>query len=170
MIFTAILRPVSHLTKEQFGRFDPKERCYAHAASIVSAVWTFRAYSILRFEYWLNHALGTAAYIVISETKGGPIQVDTLTRACHCLHEMRVSLPLATDVLSGIAAAFKRYQLPMPEQVRKYFVTTAPRKDGLLHHAVAALLPNSIQENQNRSGVEMQLQELLDGVDNIEID
>ena len=170
VIFTAILRPFSHFTKEQFGRFNPRERCYAHAASLVSAVWTFRAFSILRFEYWLSHALGTAAYIVVSEFKGGPTLMDTLIRACQCLHEMRVSLPLATDVLSGIEAAFKRYRLPMPEHLRKYFVTPIPRKDGLMHHAVAALLPNSIEDNLNRGRAELQLQELLDGLDDIEID
>jgi len=72
-MFIAILRPFSHMTREQFGGFDPGERCYAHAASLVSAIWTFRAFAHLRFECWLNHALGTTAYIVIRHSEEGPI-------------------------------------------------------------------------------------------------
>ena len=169
-MFTAILRPFSHMTKEEFGRFDPKERCYAHAGHLTSAIWTFRAFSILRFEYWLTHALGTAAYIAIRESENTPIQIDTLVRACQCLHEMKVSLPLATDVLSGINAVFKRYRLQVPEYMKKYFATTRHRKDGLLHHAVAALLPDIMEGGRVGIRAELQLQELLDEFDGLGTD
>ena len=169
-MFTALLRPFSHMTKEQFGRFNPRERCYAHAASLVSAVWTFRAFSVLHFEYWLNHALGTAAYVVIYESEHTPTQIDTLVRACQCLHEMRISLPLATDVLSGIHAAFKWYKLQVPAYMTRFFTTVRHRKDGLMHHAVAALLPTSTEGGRFRSEAELQLQELLDDYDDLDID
>ena len=170
VMFTAVLRPFSHMTREEFGRFDPRERCYSHAASLVSAVWTFRAFFVLRFEYWLNHALGTAAYITINESEHAPIQYDTLVRACQCLHEMRTSLPLATDVLSGIHAAFKWCNLQVPALMAKYFTTVRRRQDGLLHHAVAALLPAPAEGGRVGTEAELQLQALLDEFDGVGID
>ena len=167
-MFTAILRPFSHMTKEHFGRFNPRERCYAHAASLTSAIWTFRAFAHIRFEYWLSHAVGTAAYIVLRESDEAPGQMDTLVRACQCLYEMQISLPLATDVLCGIRAAFKRYRLHVPPYMMKYFSALRTRHDGLLHHAVAALLPSSDEVGRIGSGAELQLQELLDEFDNAE--
>lgn len=133
----------------------------------MSAVWTFRAFAQVRFEYWLSHGIGTAAYIVVREADESPTLMDTLIRACQCLHEMRVSLPLATDVLSGIHAAFKRYKLPIPPHVTKYFETVKHREDGLWHHAVAALLPTSPEVVRLGRAAELQLRQLLDEVDNI---
>ncbi|EWZ78317.1 hypothetical protein FOWG_17403 [Fusarium oxysporum f. sp. lycopersici MN25] len=170
VMFTVLLRPFSHMSKEKFGRFDPRERCLAHANSLMSAIWTFRSFAHLRFEYWLTHVTGTAAYIVLQEAGDSPPQMDTLIRACQCLEEMRVSFPIATDVLAGISAAFYRYKVQMPAFIRRYFDKVHHRKDGLLHHAVAALLPNSPEIGRVRSGAEVQLQELLNGFDNIELD
>ena len=168
-MFTAILRPFSYMTKEQFGRFDPRERCYAHSGSLTSAAWTFRAFSILHFEYWLTHALGTAAYIVIRESEKAPIQIDTLVRACQCLHEMKVSLPLATDVLSGIHTAFKKYKLQVPDHMKKYF-TELHRKDGLMHNAIVSLLPDWTELGRTGNGADLLLQELLNELDGLGID
>ncbi|KAG7404013.1 Nitrogen assimilation transcription factor nit-4 [Fusarium oxysporum f. sp. rapae] len=151
VMFTAILCPFSHMTKEQFGRYNPRELCNAHAGSLMSAVWTFRTFAQIRFKYYLCHPLGTAAYIVLQEAQNTPIQMDILIRAYQCLHEMSISLPLATDVLGGIRAAFKR-------------------KDGLMHHAMTALLPSSNEAGGNDIRAEMQLQELLDESDAISID
>ncbi|KAF5023005.1 hypothetical protein F66182_4963 [Fusarium sp. NRRL 66182] len=170
VMFTVLLRPFSHMSKERFGRFDPKERCLAHANSLMSAIWTFRSFAHLRFEYWLSHVIGTAAYIVLRETGDSPIQMDTLIRACQGLAEMRISFPIATDVLAGISAAFRRYQVEMPAFMRRYFDTVKHRKDGLLHHAVAALLPNPQEIGRIGSGAEVQLQELLNDFDNIDLD
>ncbi len=161
-MLTAILRPFSHMSREQFGRFDPKERCYAHASSLMACIWTFRSFSILRLEYYLTHVIGTAGYIVLREAENAPAQLDTLIRACQCLHEMRVSLPLATDVLSGIHAAFRRCKLQMPVYMQKYFTTVRQRTGGLLHHAVAAVLPSKTEVGRIESGAELRLQELLD--------
>jgi len=157
------------MTKEQFGRFDPRERCYTHAASLMSAIWTFRAFAHVRFEYWLNHAAGTAAYIALRQAEDVPTQMDTLIRACQCLHEMRVSLPLATDVLSGIRAAFKRCKLQVPVYMRKYFDTVQHRKDGLMHHTKTALLPGSADVGRIGSGVDLHFRDLLDELDNLGI-
>lgn len=169
-MLTAVLRPFSHMTEDQFGRFSPRERCYTHANSLMSSIWTFRAFAQLRFEYWLTHAVGTAAYIVLRDTRDAPAQMDTLIRACQCLDEMRTSLPLATDVLSGIQAALKRYALPVPAYMGKYFETVHHRKDGLLHHAIAALLPGPKEVGRIGSGAELQLQQLLDELDSVGID
>lgn len=156
--------------KDQFGRFDPRERCFAHVGSMMTAIWTFRAFAHLRFEYWLNHPLGTGAFIILQEAvKNEPIHMDTLIRACQCLHEMRGSLPLASDVLSGIRAAFRRSKIPIPAYMDRYFNMVLHRKDGLMHHAVAALLPEPHSSPTN-GAAEMQLQELLDAFDEVVID
>ncbi|KAH7014447.1 nitrate assimilation regulatory protein nirA [Microdochium trichocladiopsis] len=170
LMLVSILRPFCQMTKEQFGRFDPREKCFAHVASMMSAIWTFRAFAHLRFEYWLTHPLGTGAFIVLQEaSKNDPIHMDTLVRACQCLHEMRVSLPLATDVLSGIRAAFKRSKILVPAYMDRYFEMIRHRKDGLMHHAVAALLPNPLIDRTGNAA-ELQLQELLDAFDDVDID
>ncbi|KXJ90100.1 nitrate assimilation regulatory protein nirA [Microdochium bolleyi] len=170
LMLVSVLRPFCQMTKEQFGRFDPRERCFAHVASMMSAIWTFRAFAHLRFEYWLTHPLGTGAFIVLQEAgKNEPIHMDTLIRACQCLHEMRVSQPLASDVLSAIRAAFKRSKIPVPAYMDRYFDTVKHRKDGLMHHAVAALLPSPLDDRTGGTA-ELQLQELLDAFDDIAID
>ncbi|KAH7127423.1 fungal-specific transcription factor [Dactylonectria macrodidyma] len=170
VMLTAMLRPFSHMTKEQFGRFDPRQRCFTHACSLMSIIWTFRAFCQIRLEYYLVHPLGSAAYIVLGEAEDAPARMDVLVRACQCLHEMKVSLPLAIDVLSGIRAAFLRYKLPVPAFMKKYFESLQHRKDGLMHHTVASLLPSSIEAGRTGSGEEFQLQQLLDGFDSIDID
>ena len=169
-MFTAILRPFTHMSREQFGKFDPRDRCYSHANSLISVIWTFRAFSCLRFEYWLCHALGTAGYIVVGGTEDSPIQMDTLLRACQCLHEMRVFLPLATDVLCGIHVALKRSGQRVPSFVEKYFAQIHHRKDGLMHHSVAALLPKATNIARIDNGEDVQLQELLAELNGLEID
>lgn len=168
-MLTAILRPFTHMSRLEFGKFDPRERCFAHASSLASAIWTFRAFSIIRFEYWLTHALGTAAYIVVGSTEDAPIQMDTLMRACHCLYEMHTTLPLATDVLCGIHAALKMCQEPVPAFVGKYFAMLHHRRDGLMHHSVAALLPDTTDIARVDNGKDVQLQELLNRLDDIGI-
>jgi hypothetical protein len=54
--------------------------------------------------------------------------------------------------------------------MQKYFTTVRHRKDGLLHHAVAALLPSPAEVGRIGSGAELRLQELLDEFDDIDID
>lgn len=163
----AVLRPYSHMSKEQFGRFDPKQRIMSHANTLMSVIWTFRAFSYIYFEYWLVHALGTVAYVALGEAEETPTQMDILIRACQCLHEMRATLPLATDVLSGIQAAFRRYNLAVPRYMTRYFATVKSRKDGLMHHAMTALLPSATEAGYD---TDVQLQQLLDAFDDIDVD
>lgn len=171
-MLTAILRPFAQTSRAQFGAsFDPRERCLAHANSLVSAIWAFRSFAHVRFEYWLTHPLGWAAYLAVGGLDDAPGQMDTLARACQCLHEMRATLPLAADVLCGVQAAFKRCGLPVPAFLGRYFdAGLRHRSDGLMHHAVAALLPGVVEGEQAARGVELQLQELLDGLDDMGID
>ncbi|KAK2590141.1 hypothetical protein QQS21_012182 [Conoideocrella luteorostrata] len=170
VMLTAILRPFTSMSKAQFGAFDPRERCYAHASSLTTAIWTFRAFSVIHHEYWLCHALGTAAYIVVGGTADASIQMDTLVRTCQCLYEMRATLPLATDISCGIHAALKRSKEPMPAFLSKYFDSLNHRDDGLMHYAVAALLPDATDiAGANRHG-DVQLQELLNGTNDIGVD
>lgn len=107
---------------------------------------------------------------MVREHEYTPIQMDTLIRTCHCLSEVRATLPLATDVLAGIYVAFKRYKLQVPLYMRKYFGALRPREDGLMHHAVVALLPSSNEVGRIGSGAEVQLQALLTEFDSIGID
>ncbi|CEI60173.1 unnamed protein product [Fusarium venenatum] len=170
VMFTVLLRPFSHMSKQKFGRFDPKERCLAHAHSIMSTIWTFRSFAHIRFEYWLSHVTGTAAYIVLRDAGDSPVQMDTLIRACQCLEEMKVSFPIAIDVLAGISAAFRRFKVQIPSYMSHYFDKVQYRRDGLLHHAVAALLPSESEVGRIGSGAEVQLQELLDEFGDMGID
>ncbi|KAK7908706.1 hypothetical protein PG985_016009 [Apiospora marii] len=175
LMLTAILRPFAQTSRAQFGAsFDPRERCLAHASSMVSAIWAFRAFAHVRFEYWLTHPLGWAAYLVVGgglDDDAAPVQMDTLARACQCLHEMRAHLPLAADVLCGVQAAFKRCGQPVPAFLGRYFdAGLRHRRDGLMHRAVAPLLPGPAGGEQAAGGAELQLQELLDGLDDMGID
>jgi hypothetical protein len=83
---------------------------------------------------------------------------------------VQVSLPLATDILCGIHAALKRCGLPVPGFVGKYFDRLVHRKGGLMHHSVAALLPNATDIERVDHGEDVHLQELLNGLDELEID
>ncbi|TQV98917.1 hypothetical protein V2A60_007385 [Cordyceps javanica] len=168
VMYIAILRPFAHKSKDYFGRFSPRERCAAHASHVVSAIWAFRAYGQIRCEYYLTHPLGTAAYIMLQEPDG-PMQLDSLVRACQCLYEMRTTLPLAVDVLSGIRAAFRRYRRAMPVFMAKYFDMVRHRQDGLMHHAVAGLLPDAVGDDYNTKQADVQLEELLRDFGNVDI-
>ncbi|KAH8646316.1 fungal-specific transcription factor [Xylariales sp. PMI_506] len=171
LMLTAVLRPFCHMTKSEFGRFDPRERYLAHACNLMSSIWTFRAFYQIRFEYWFVHVVGTVAYAMLPEVEGGlPTCVDNLIRACQCLHEMKISLPLATDVLSGIHAAFKRYKLRVPPYMTKYFETVRHREDGGMHHAITALLPSPTDGGSLAPGVELQLRQLLTELDDSAVD
>ncbi|KAG4292508.1 hypothetical protein FPRO06_11996 [Fusarium proliferatum] len=170
VMLTAILRPFTNMNKAQFGKFDPRERCYAHASNLASAIWTYRSFAVIRFEYWLTHALGTAAHIVVGGTEDAPVQMDTLTRACQCLYEMRSTLPLATDILCGIRIALKQLKEKIPAFMDRFFDRIIHRKDGLMHHFVASLLPDSIDMTQNSSNQDIQLQELLNRLEDIGVD
>jgi hypothetical protein len=164
----ALIRPFSHLTREDMGGFDPKERCYAHASSLMLAIWTFRAFAILRFEYYLVHPLSSAAFIVLGDLDHGPAQTDTLIRACHCLYEMTSNLPLADDCLLAINGAFKRSRQQLPPYVLRYYGSERQRRgDGLMHHAHAALIPTTADSSFADCVQSLSFQELLDGLDDI---
>lgn len=169
VMYIAILRPFAHMTKEYFGRFSPRDRCAAHASHVVSTIWTFRAYGQIRYEYYLVHPLGSAAYIMLQESDA-PVQLDSMVRACQCLYEMRTTLPVAADVLSGIRAAFNRYRLTMPAFMTKYFSRVRHRRDGVMHHTVAGLLPDGVGIDYGSKQDNMQLESLLKDFGNIDLD
>lgn len=161
-MLTAILRPFAHLTVQQLIRFDPRERCYQHASGIMTAVWTYRAFAILRYEYWLTYVASHAAYIVLREAADVPMHMDTIIRACQCLKELSISYPIANDSLLGILGAFKRCKLPVPGYLIKYFDSCRPRNEGIMDWTVAALLLDAemvTEGEMHRS--ELQLRELL---------
>jgi hypothetical protein len=175
IMLITILRPFCQLVQDSLNDLNPKQRCYVHASSLMSNIWTFRAFSILRHEYWLVHGLSTAAFVVLQDLDHGPEQLDTLIRACHCLHEMTLTLPLATDCLLAINAAFRRSQLTVPDHVARYFgKDQRRRRDGLMQHVYAALLPTP-EVNLNGVGKnrDLSLQELmadLDDLDDMSVD
>lgn len=170
ILFTTILRPFCHLTKSQFGSFNPKHRCFSHAISLESVIWTFRACSVLHHEYWLCHAISTAAFITIGEREMSPMQIDTLIKACQCLREMGDTLPIALDCLSAIHGAFRRHG-NLPGYLKRFFVMgKLHRKDGLMHHAIAALMPEEEERNGEAGVEELSLQELLLGLDGVGLD
>ncbi|CAI6336051.1 unnamed protein product [Periconia digitata] len=81
LMLTAILHPFSQFSQDQFGRFDPRQRCYSHANRMMTAIWTYRAFAILRTEYWLMHLISAAAFIVLDNLQHGSEEVETLVRA-----------------------------------------------------------------------------------------
>lgn len=170
VMLVAILRPFAAMSQQVFGRFSPRDQCAMHANNLMTIIWTFRAFGQLRFEYYLTHPLGTVAYILLMQHDGTEVQMDTLVRACQCLHEMRTMLPLAADVLSGIRAAFRLYKQGIPEYMARYFSSLRHRSDGLLHHTVASLLPHSAQDTEDGYWVDVQLQALLKEFDNFDVD
>lgn len=149
LMLTAILRPFGQMSKKEFGRFNPRERCCSHASKMINEIWTYRANAILKIEYWLMHPATVSGLIVVQDLELGSAEVDTLIRACQCVDEMRTTYPLATDCLSTIHGAFKRTRLQTPDYVRKFFVETRHRKDGLMHHAIAALMPTGNDSSPN---------------------
>ncbi|KAL9086376.1 MAG: hypothetical protein Q9165_007162 [Trypethelium subeluteriae] len=170
VIIIALLRPFSLLTKAQFGPFNPSDRCHAHASSLQSAIWTFRAYANLRHEYWLCHVTVTVAFVTLREHEYSPAEMDTLIKACQCLHEMRETLPLAVDCLAAIHGAFRKLQLRLPIFVMRFFgVDIRHRNDGLMHHTIAALIPKE-EVGKSVEAQELLLQQLLAEMDGVAID
>ena len=172
-MLSAILHPFVQLSKENFGRFDPKQRCYSHANRMMTAIWAFRALSILRTDYWLMHPISTAAFIVLNNLQHGSDEVETLVRASQCLREMTSAFPLAADCLSTINGAFKRARLQVPAYAHRYFAEARHRKEGLMHHAIAAIMPTEDSESStsNRHSTwGPSFQELLDELDEITLD
>ncbi|KAM3534808.1 hypothetical protein MY4038_001889 [Beauveria bassiana] len=168
-----LLRPFAHLTRQEFGgRFSPRERCAAHASHLVTTVWSFRAHGQVRYEYYLAYALGAAAYILLQEPDA-PVQMDSLVRACQCIFEMRPTLPLAADTLSGIRAAFRLYRLAVPMYMLKFFDRVRHNEAGVLHRTVAVtgLLPaagGGGNDNEAKRA-ELQLEDLLRDFGNVDI-
>lgn len=168
LLLSDILRPFSHLTKMQFGPFDPKDRCYAHCISLIETIWTFRALSSLRGEYWYIPMLATVAFMTLREHTESPMLTETLVKACKCLHEMSSIYPLASDALSAIRGAFKRIGIVVPIYLQAFLDTgVGHTTDGLLHHAAAKLMPHLHLSNESSS--EIRYQELLDELDDVEL-
>lgn len=140
----------------------------------MSSIFTYRAFAILRTEYWLIHPITVAALIVCQDLEFGSAQVDTFIRAGQCLQDMTGTLPLAADCLMTIKAAFKSSGLQVPPYLRRYLEKAQHRKDGLMHHAIAALVPTqkefkTTKDCDNRNW-EPTFQELLDGLEVITLD
>jgi hypothetical protein len=108
---------------------------------MMSAIWTYRSFAILRTEYWLIHPISTAAFIVIQDLEKGSAEMNTLVQACQCLFEMSDTLPLAPDTLATIKAAFVRSKVLLPPNVQRFFEGATHRGDGLMHHVIASLMP-----------------------------
>jgi hypothetical protein len=171
MICAFLLRPFAAFTRDQFGPFAPRERCLAHAVQMQSTIWTFRAYSILRHEYWLNSPITNVAFITMHESASNPMAMEALVKACQCLSEMSELLPLSADCLVAIHGAIKSSKLQLPEYVMRYFKAKnlKARKDGLMHRTIATILPGQNNETQDREQ-EVMLEELLDDFDGLGVD
>jgi hypothetical protein len=170
-LLVAILRPFWRFTKADFGPFDPKDRCYAHCASLMDTIWTYRAFASLNAEYWYNHTLATVAFISFREHENSSVQTEILIKACKCLHEMTELFPLAVDSLSAIRGAFKLAGMAVPTYLQPFLENGINhRKDGLLHHSAAKLLPGGDLSSTNAAQQEMRYQELLDELDSIGLD
>ncbi|EJP61492.1 uncharacterized protein BBA_09571 [Beauveria bassiana ARSEF 2860] len=165
-----LLRPFTHMTKQEFGRFSPRERCAAHASHLVSTVWSFRAHGQVRYEYYLAYALGAAAYVLLQEPDA-PVQMDSLVRACQCLFEMHPTLPPAADTLSGSRAAFRLYRLAVPMYMVKYLYRVHHNEAGVLHRTVAVtgLLPVAGGNDNEAKRADLQLEELMRDFGDVEI-
>lgn len=169
MLLVAILRPFSHVTESQFGPFWPKNRCYGHCTSLMDTIWTFRAFTSLNSEYWYIPMLATIVFVTLRENTYNPILTEALIKACKCLDEMAVKFLLASDALSAIRGALKRTGMPMPAYLRAFLGPgIRHRKDGLLHHAVARLMPE--EGSGIGDGEELRYQDLFDELVDLDID
>ena len=112
--------------------------------------------------------LATIAFMTFCEHAHSPVLTETLIKACKCLHEMTPMYTLAADALSAIRGAFKRAGLPVPTYLQTFLNSGITHgNDGLLHRAVAKLMPG---EGWSSDGDELRYQELLEELDDLEID
>lgn len=81
----------------------------------------------------------------------GSAEVDTIIRACQCLNEMSKLLPLASDCLSTINAAFRRSRLELPDYVSRFFKGIRHRREGLMHYSVASFMPTQNTESPSQN-------------------
>lgn len=113
--------------------------------------------------------LATVAFITFREAERIPPLRETLVKACKCLDEMTVMYPPASDTLSAISGAFKRTGMPIPVYVQAFLVSRIRhREDGLLHHAVARLMPEEVTKSEERA--ELRYQDLLNELKDVEMD
>jgi hypothetical protein len=169
VLLVAILRPFFHFTESQFGSFKPKDRCYNHCTNLMETIWTFRALTSLYGEYWYIPILATVGFMTFREHAHSPVLTETLIKACKSLDEMTGTYPLAIDALSAIRGAFKRTGMPVPTYLQAFLGSEARHaKDGLLHHAVAKLMPEEDWTSESRE--ELRYQELLDELEDARMD
>lgn len=84
---------------------------------------------------------------------------------------MTAMFPLAADSLSAIRGAFKLAGMVVPAYLEPFLGPAIKhRKDGLLHHSAAKLLPEKGLPVSNSDRQEMMYQELLDELDSIGLD
>lgn len=108
------------MKKEQFGSLDPRAAAHAHASSLISTLWAFRALYTVRNEFWITQPCSVCAFRVVFELSSGPIQVETFIKACQILHEMSGRFPLATDVLASIQSVIEQHKLQLPSFTTKH--------------------------------------------------
>jgi hypothetical protein len=169
LLLIAILRPFSQFTKLDFGPFQPRDRCYSHCTSLMNTIWTFRALTNLHSEYWYMPMLATVAFVSFREAEGIPALRETLVKSCKCLGEMATIYPLASDALSAIRGAFRRAGMPVPVYLQPFLVPgVRHREDGLLHHAIARLMPGRDPKSEDTK--ELRYQDLLNELENVEMD
>lgn len=126
----------------------------------MDTIWTFRAFTSLNDEYWYIPMLATVAFMTSREHARSPVLTETLIKACKCLDEMAATYPLATDALRAVRGVFNRTGVSVPTYLQAFLGSGARhRKDGLLHHAVAKLMPE-VWTGEKRE--ELRYQELLD--------
>lgn len=134
----------------------------------MGTIWTFRALTTLRNEYWYIPMLATVAFLTLQEHRVSPMLTETLIKACKCLSEMKSIYPLAADALNAIRGAFRMTDMLVPEYLKEYLGSRTGRmKDGLLHHAAAKFMLKMDPSNKNRD--EVRYQELLDELDDVEL-
>lgn len=113
--------------------------------------------------------LATVAFVSFREAERIPALRETLVKACKCLDEMTIMYPLASDVLSAIRGAFRRTGMSVPAYLQVFLVPgVRHREDGLLHHAVARLMPE--RDSKNEDTEELRYQDLLNDLEDVEMD
>lgn len=172
-MLTVILRPFNELSRAEFGRFIPKQRCYSHASRLMATIWTYRAFAIWKTELWLMVPITTAALLVVHDLDPGSAELNTLLQACQCLHEMSELLPLAAGCLAEINKAFQRASHRLPANVERFFIGVREPNSGEIQQAVPSLMPSQIHsesKNESNTAFAGYLQELLTELESTTLD
>jgi hypothetical protein len=133
----SILSPFDATKESIFGSLDARSISYYHASSIMSKLWTFRAFYTLQHEFWNIQLCSLCAFRVLFDLDFGSLQLDTFTKACQGLYEMTERFPLARNVLASLQSAIELRGLQLPSFATRHLSNeTAIVEESIINYTV----------------------------------